>query len=344
LSASRSWVIASCAAVSCVLAGCGQTRTIIETTPVAQSSGAGADSGPSGTAATVASSTSGSSGLQTVTASSSTASASAVASSSSAPDLTESQQNAVSAATSYLQLGGFSKQGLIDQLDSSAGDGYSVQDATVAVDSLSVDYNAEAVRSARSYLQESSFSCQGLIQQLDSSAGDQYTQAQATYAATTVGLCTPGDTDSGSTGGGNTASAGTANTNTNGYTYTATVPATTATPSKADSWPGCHSNLNASDNISCSLENNTFYEYWNAATSNKADPGFQVTVEAWADATSRYYTTLCKPATGGETVECTVEGTTGGDSAVSFPVSAVTDYTASDASAYANAHFVGPNG
>ena len=36
---------------------------------------------------------------------------------------------------------GFSKQGLIDQLSSSAGDGYSVSDAAVAVDSLSVDWN-----------------------------------------------------------------------------------------------------------------------------------------------------------------------------------------------------------
>ncbi len=104
-------------------------------------------------------------------------------------NLTESQQNAVQAAQSYLQLSGFSKQGLIDQLSSSAGDGYSLHDATVAVDTLSVNWNAQAVRSAKDYLKLSSFSCEGLTQQLDSSAGDQYTPAQTQYAATQVGLC-----------------------------------------------------------------------------------------------------------------------------------------------------------
>jgi hypothetical protein len=84
---------------------------------------------------------------------------------------------------------GFSRQGLIDQLSSSAGDGYSVSDATVAVDSLHVDWNAEAVKSAKDYLKMTSFSCQGLIDQLSSSAGEQFTTAQAQYAASKVGLC-----------------------------------------------------------------------------------------------------------------------------------------------------------
>ena len=107
----------------------------------------------------------------------------------SASDLTTSQQNAVAAAKSYLSVSGFSRQGLIDQLSSSAGDGYSVNDATVAVDSLQVDWNAQAVRSAKSYLQMTSFSCQGLIDQLSSSAGEKFTMAQAQYAAHQVGLC-----------------------------------------------------------------------------------------------------------------------------------------------------------
>jgi hypothetical protein len=102
---------------------------------------------------------------------------------------TESQQNAVQAAQNYLQIEGFSKQGLIDQLSSSAGDGYSLNDATVAVDSLQVDSNAQAVRSAKDYIQMEPFSCQDLVQQLDSSAGSQYTEAQAQYAAHSVGIC-----------------------------------------------------------------------------------------------------------------------------------------------------------
>jgi short-subunit dehydrogenase len=100
-----------------------------------------------------------------------------------------SQQQAVEAAQSYLQMGGFSRQGLIDQLSSSAGEGFPLQDATAAVDSLSVNWNAQAVTSAKSYLKMGGFSCQGLIEQLSSSAGEQFTAAQAQYAATKVGLC-----------------------------------------------------------------------------------------------------------------------------------------------------------
>jgi hypothetical protein len=105
------------------------------------------------------------------------------------PALTQQQKSAVAAAKQYLSTAPFSQQGLIDQLDSSAGSGYSVNDATVAVDSLTVNWNAEAVQAAKQYLQTQPFSCSDLIQQLDSSAGDQYTVAQATYGATQAGDC-----------------------------------------------------------------------------------------------------------------------------------------------------------
>jgi hypothetical protein len=84
---------------------------------------------------------------------------------------------------------GFSLQGLIGQLDSPDGGGFSVHDATVAVDSLTVNWNAEAVREAKSYLQTEPFSCNDLIQQLDSPDGGQFTVAQATYGATQAGTC-----------------------------------------------------------------------------------------------------------------------------------------------------------
>ena len=71
----------------------------------------------------------------------------------------------------------------------SEGEQLPVADATVAVDSLNVDWNAQAVRSANSYIEMSPFSCQGLIDQLSSEYGDQYTVAEATYAAGQVGLC-----------------------------------------------------------------------------------------------------------------------------------------------------------
>lgn len=105
------------------------------------------------------------------------------------PVLTAQQQRAAQAGRQYLKLQGFSRQGLIDQLSSSAGDDYAVQDATVAVDSLNEDWNADAVRAAKSYLALQPFSCNALIDQLDSSAGDQFTVDQATYGAKQAGAC-----------------------------------------------------------------------------------------------------------------------------------------------------------
>ncbi len=92
-------------------------------------------------------------------------------------------------AKQYLSTEAFSQQGLIDQLDSPDGGGYSVNDATVAVDSLTENWNAEAVQAAKQYLQTEPFSCSDLIQQLDSPDGGEFTVAQATYGATQAGDC-----------------------------------------------------------------------------------------------------------------------------------------------------------
>lgn len=106
-----------------------------------------------------------------------------------AGDLTGPQKNAVRSAKQYLSMTGFSRNGLIQQLSSDAGDGYEISDATVAVDSLNIDWNHEAVKSAKQYLSMMGFSCKGLIQQLSSSAGDKYTVDQATYGAKQAGGC-----------------------------------------------------------------------------------------------------------------------------------------------------------
>jgi len=45
------------------------------------------------------------------------------------------------------------------------GSGYSANDATVAVDNLTVNWNTEAVQAAKEYLQTRPFSCSDLIQQ-----------------------------------------------------------------------------------------------------------------------------------------------------------------------------------
>lgn len=103
--------------------------------------------------------------------------------------LTGPQKNAVRSAEQYLSVQGFSRNGLIEQLSSDYGDGYNVSDATVAVDSMNIDWNKQAVKSAKHYLSMQGFSCKGLIEQLSSSYGDKYTQSQATYGANQAGAC-----------------------------------------------------------------------------------------------------------------------------------------------------------
>lgn len=97
--------------------------------------------------------------------------------------------NAARSAQQYLNMTGFSREGLIEQLSSGAGDGYSIADATAAVDSLTVDWNEQAVRSAKQYLDMTGFSCSGLVEQLSSDAGSKYTKAQARYGAEQAGAC-----------------------------------------------------------------------------------------------------------------------------------------------------------
>lgn len=106
-----------------------------------------------------------------------------------ASSLTGPQQNAARSAQQYLNVSGFSREGLIDQLSSDAGSGFAVSDATAAVDSLNIDWNEQAARSAKQYVEISGFSCKGLIEQLSSSAGSQYTVSEATYGAKQAGAC-----------------------------------------------------------------------------------------------------------------------------------------------------------
>jgi host cell surface-exposed lipoprotein len=101
--------------------------------------------------------------------------------------------NAGTAALEYVNSGqGFSRKGLIKQLTSEYGEGYSPKAATEAVDILQksgvIDWNAEAVKSAKSYLDTQSFSRKGLIRQLESSYGEGFTHAQAVYGVKQAGL------------------------------------------------------------------------------------------------------------------------------------------------------------
>jgi hypothetical protein len=102
--------------------------------------------------------------------------------------MTVEQQQAVESAQSYLAMGGFSRAGLIEQLSSSAGEGFPKAIAIFAVDHVQVDWNEQAVESAKNYLKMGGFSRASLIEQLSSPSGEGFTRAQAVYAANQVGL------------------------------------------------------------------------------------------------------------------------------------------------------------
>lgn len=79
------------------------------------------------------------------------------------PKLTLGQENAISKAQSYLSLMGFSRTGLIEQLQF---EGFSPEEATFGADSAGADWNAECAEKAQSYIDMMSFSRQGLYDQL----------------------------------------------------------------------------------------------------------------------------------------------------------------------------------
>lgn len=100
------------------------------------------------------------------------------------PDLTVSQEQAIQSAERYLEsLGGFSRQGLIDQLKF---EGFTEEDAEFAVDYLDVDWMEQAELAAQRYLDSvGGFSRQSLIEQLKF---DGFTQEEAEHGADSVGL------------------------------------------------------------------------------------------------------------------------------------------------------------
>ena len=105
-----------------------------------------------------------------------------------APQPTAGQANALQSAQGYLSDGqGFSREGLIQQLSSSAGEGFGMADSTWAVDHANADWNQQAVESAQGYMSDGQgFSRSGLMDQLTSSYGEGFTEAQAAYAVDKV--------------------------------------------------------------------------------------------------------------------------------------------------------------
>ena len=106
------------------------------------------------------------------------------------PQYSIPQQQAIAAARSYLETEpGFSKAGLISQLHSKYGNGFSERLAVFAVAHVKVNWFQQAVYSAKSYMQtEPGWSYSGLVDQLHSPYGAQFTLRQAEYGAHKVGL------------------------------------------------------------------------------------------------------------------------------------------------------------
>jgi hypothetical protein len=120
----------------------------------------------------------------TTTQASAGATAAATTQAPASPAMTVAQQQAVDSAQGYLSDGtGFSYEGLLQQLTSSAGDGFSAADAEFAINYLNPNWDQQAMDSAQGYLSDGTgFSYEGLLQQLTSTAGSGFTEAQAEYA------------------------------------------------------------------------------------------------------------------------------------------------------------------
>lgn len=98
-----------------------------------------------------------------------------------ADPLTMGEQMAVEKALDYLAIMHFSKEGLVEQLEF---EGFSTDEATFAVDYISVDWNEQAAGKAQDYIDTMSFSRSGLIDQL---LFEGFTQEQAEYGVSAVG-------------------------------------------------------------------------------------------------------------------------------------------------------------
>lgn len=79
------------------------------------------------------------------------------------PAMTLGQENALRSAKEYLQMSGFSRTGLIDQLKH---EGFSADEARIAVEAADPDWVDQAINSAKSYISSGSFSRRSLIEQL----------------------------------------------------------------------------------------------------------------------------------------------------------------------------------
>lgn len=70
-----------------------------------------------------------------------------------------------------------------------SGAGFTLDEATAAIDGLDVDWNEQAAAAAEQYLEFSDSTCEELLNQLSSSFGEKFTLEQATFGAESTGVC-----------------------------------------------------------------------------------------------------------------------------------------------------------
>lgn len=90
-------------------------------------------------------------------------------------------ENAINTAKQYLDYSGFSREGLIEQLEF---EGYPTESATYAADNCGANWNEECAETAQQYLDYSSFSRDGLYQQLQFEG---FSEEQINYGLSSVG-------------------------------------------------------------------------------------------------------------------------------------------------------------
>jgi colicin import membrane protein len=98
------------------------------------------------------------------------------------PSMSVSQESAVRKAEDYISMGGFSKTGLIKQLEFEQ---FSKEDSAFAVENIAVDWKEQAKIKAEAYMDMQGFSRSGLIDQLKFEG---FTDEEANYGADQVGL------------------------------------------------------------------------------------------------------------------------------------------------------------
>jgi hypothetical protein len=80
-----------------------------------------------------------------------------------AAGLTVGQENAMRKALSYIDFSGFSRKGLIEQLEF---EGFTKDESQFAVDNIAINWDEQCIRKAQQYLNSMAFSRTGLIEQL----------------------------------------------------------------------------------------------------------------------------------------------------------------------------------